>query len=168
MPIAIKITVAAVCGLLGLVSIGLVGLRDMAQRPTFCAACHIVQPYVETWADSNHLAHTHKQLGIPCQSCHARTIGALVSEVVSTVRQTYDDPLSEIKVPQGDCFRCHGDYETLAERTKDLIQNPHDSHWGALDCGVCHKMHKDSIDYCAQCHDPTVDKPGWTLPPRQQ
>ena len=40
MPIAIKITVAAVCGLLGLVGAGLVGLRDMAQRPTSCAACH--------------------------------------------------------------------------------------------------------------------------------
>ncbi len=168
MPSAIKMTVAAVCAVLGLVGASLVSLRDMARNPSFCATCHIVQPYVETWADSGYLANTHAQLGIPCQECHPQSIGTLVSEVVSTIRHTYDDPLTQIKVPAAECFRCHGDYQTLAERTSDLIQNPHDSHWGPLDCGVCHKMHRDSIDYCAGCHDPTTDKPGWTIPPRQQ
>jgi cytochrome c nitrite reductase small subunit len=162
-PSAMKIIVAIVCALLCLVGAGMVGLRDMAQSPQFCATCHVVKPYVESWQGSDYLAHTHAQLGIPCQTCHPQTIKTLVHEVVSQVRGNYDNPLSEIKVPKKDCFRCHGDYASLAEKTSALERNPHNSHWGELDCRVCHKMHKQSVDYCSQCHGPTTDLPGWKI-----
>ncbi|NIN65562.1 MAG: hypothetical protein GTO63_12870 [Anaerolineae bacterium] len=30
--------------------------------------------------------------------------------------------------------------------------NPHDSHYGEMECPLCHKMHRESEDYCAWCH----------------
>ena len=157
----VKAIVAVVCVVVGLVASALVGLRDMAQRPEYCATCHLMQPYVDSWKDSTYLASTHGKLGIPCQVCHAQTMGDLAGEVVSTVRHSYDEPLKEIKLPKEDCLRCHGSYQVLAERTKGLRLNPHASHLGELDCQVCHKMHKESIDYCSQCHGPVATGPGW-------
>ena len=48
----------------------------------------------------------------------------------------------------------------LAEATGDEELNPHDSHYGEMECRLCHKMHKPSELYCTQCHQvPMPD--GW-------
>ena len=79
------------------------------------------------------LAAKHKTAGIECAGCH-------------------DEAPPKGKVAQDKCVQCHGDYGKVAEKTKEVTPNPHASHVEDLQCGKCHRMHKPSVDYCAQCH----------------
>jgi hypothetical protein len=53
------------------------------------------------------------------------------------------------------CLSCHGSLEKVAEATKDLDPDPHNSpHYGPeLDCDLCHHEHSVSENFCAQCHE---------------
>ncbi len=53
------------------------------------------------------------------------------------------------------CLSCHGSLEEVAEATKDLDPDPHNSpHYGSeLDCDLCHHEHSVSENFCAQCHE---------------
>ncbi|BCV51348.1 cytochrome c3 family protein [Shewanella algae] len=52
------------------------------------------------------------------------------------------------------CLECHGDYQQIAEQTRDSKPNPHDApHWGAdVPCTVCHSEHKPAKVLCNDCH----------------
>jgi fumarate reductase flavoprotein subunit len=80
------------------------------------------------------LADKHKVAGISCEGCHK------------------ENPPKE-QVATLVCNKCHGDQVKLAERTQKVIPNPHDSHLGNVECGLCHHGHKPSEDYCSTCHD---------------
>ena len=80
------------------------------------------------------LADKHKVAGIGCDGCHKQ------------------NPPKE-QAPTLVCNKCHGDQTKLAERTQKVIPNPHDSHLGNVECGLCHHGHKKSEDYCSTCHD---------------
>jgi hypothetical protein len=85
-------------------------------------------------ADSPLLADKHKKIGVDCQSCHQ------------------ENPPGKT-TPMQVCLECHGgDYAKLAEQTKKVAPNPHDSHLGSAKCEFCHHGHKPSEYYCAQCH----------------
>lgn len=81
-----------------------------------------------------------------------------VHEFVAYVEGDYEIPLRELKYPMKECLECHerGSYEQISEKTAHFESsagaNPHDSHYGELECRLCHKMHKESEDYCGQCH----------------
>lgn len=77
-------------------------------------------------------AEKHLQAGLACTACHGS-----------------DKPGS---VPMEKCLSCHGPYEALAKRTAQLPRNPHDSHFGELDCNECHHGHKPNSNYCGTCH----------------
>jgi fumarate reductase flavoprotein subunit len=79
------------------------------------------------------LADRHQERGIQCDRCHKE----------SPPKAT---------VPTKVCFECHGDYDKIALKTKDVHPNPHASHEGNLDCEVCHHGHKPPRDHCAGCH----------------
>lgn len=53
------------------------------------------------------------------------------------------------------CLECHGPYEKMAERTKKLEINPHDSHLGPIECLQCHGVH-EPLELqqvpCLECH----------------
>jgi len=53
------------------------------------------------------------------------------------------------------CLSCHGSFEEVAEATKHLDPDPHNSpHYGSeLDCDLCHHEHSVSENFCAQCHE---------------
>lgn len=53
------------------------------------------------------------------------------------------------------CLSCHGSFEEVAEATKNLDPDPHNSpHYGPeLDCDLCHQEHSVSDNFCAQCHE---------------
>ena len=53
------------------------------------------------------------------------------------------------------CLSCHGSLEEMAEATKKLDPEPHNSpHYGSeLDCDLCHHEHSLSENFCAQCHE---------------
>ncbi len=52
----------------------------------------------------------------------------------------------------GACLECHDGYKGMAEATRNLDVNPHDSHEGEIECTECHKPHGKPVDYCEQCH----------------
>ncbi len=80
------------------------------------------------------LADKHKKAGLDCESCHK------------------ENPPGK-SVPAEICLGCHGgDYAKLAEQTKKVAPNPHDSHLGNAKCELCHHGHKPSEYYCATCH----------------
>jgi hypothetical protein len=80
------------------------------------------------------LSHLHLWNGVSCRGCHG--------EVVSQKALTTDK-----------CFSCHKSYQEVARLTKDLSTNPHESHFGNIECSQCHKAHNKSTLYCNKCHD---------------
>ena len=167
MPKGLKIVVAAVCAIIGVVAIALVGLRDLARRPDYCAQCHVMAPYVASWVDSDYLAYNHAIFAIACQECHEWNVSGLVREVTNTISHNYQEPLPPRSFPNEACTRCHGDYDQLAKRTQDFPRNPHASPHGQMNCQDCHRMHAPSVDQCAACHDPIIAKAGWVSAPKQ-
>ncbi len=137
--------------------------------PQSCGKCHIIKPYVESWESSQFLAHAHSMASIACLDCHQITPKQEKDNVAKFRKKAFKTPLEEREYKNDQCFRCHGSYKDIAERTKDfkgkgLSRNPHESHYGEIDCNMCHKAHRTSIDYCAQCHEPTLKKDGWKPP----
>jgi len=84
------------------------------------------------------LGKVHAAEGYKCTKCH------------TTAKKT--DP-----VPQETCLACHGDGDSkklAASTAKVKPVNPHENrHYGTeADCGLCHKQHQASVNYCADCH----------------
>lgn len=88
---------------------------------------------------------SHGKLNFDCVACHG----------------DFKDTKEIIPPTKDQCLACHGDYKKVAERTSYLDKNevnPHDGfhHKDRLDCADCHKEHKPSVNYCANCHDTKV------------
>lgn len=154
MPSILKVITVVVVTITAIAGIVLSGLRDVSRRPDYCNSCHVMEPYVRSWMDSNYLAYKHALSSKACQRCHPQTLQTLVGEAISAVRGTYSEPLPEIKQPKEMCLQCHGSYQQLAEETKSLNPNPHATHLGEEECYQCHKMHEESpgMTYCVSCH----------------
>ena len=79
----------------------------------------------------------HHKEGVSCKDCHK-------------VEKPKDAPSYKM------CLECHGPYEKVAQRTKKLHANPHDSHLGPMDCLKCHGVHEpielEKIP-CMECHN---------------
>lgn len=58
------------------------------------------------------------------------------------------------------CLSCHGQtYQALAESTKKITPNPHDSHMGEVQCDACHQWQGKSRLMCSDCHSfPQLEK----------
>lgn len=93
--------------------------------------------------ESRFLDGVHHSNGVACIDCHG-----------------VETPGWDDAAESGDCLKCHESREALAAAVdQDLVRkwgNPHDSHLGAVDCGVCHKAHEASSVYCLGCH---IDAP---------
>ena len=89
-------------------------------------------------AEDGPLGKIHKAQGVTCVKCHG------------TAKKS--EP-----IPQERCVACHGDgdFKALALKTaatKPL--NPHENrHYGnQANCGLCHRQHEASVNFCADCH----------------
>lgn len=159
----VSIGVAAGVVILGMAA-GL-ALWRYHEEPRFCSTCHIMDPYLESWQGSDLGAHDHGQEGVDCLDCHQATVQQQVHELVVYVRGDFTEPLQELRYSMAECFGCHehGSYEQIIELTSNweasVGANPHNSHFGEMECRLCHKMHRESVDYCAQCH-----AYGWEVP----
>lgn len=168
LPRVLKIGAAVVLFIVMLATMGAVVVKDSRKNPAYCATCH-EDPHYESWAnaDSIHLAHSHAERGISCQTCHDRTLMESLDEWRAYV-VGYEVPLAERKWTTDQCLVCHGTYARMIPLTTTEIlgseRNPHDGHWGELECGTCHNMHRNSVDYCSGCHNPVTDSPGWVRP----
>jgi cytochrome c nitrite reductase small subunit len=151
------------------IAVGAGALWNYHQNPEFCAICHIMQPYVDSWQGSDFMVRQHAEADIACLDCHEPTIGQQVQEVFKYVTGKYETPLTGPEFPKEFCLGCHehGSYEELAERTKDYVYddqnlNPHNPHpdlqdervEAEFDCWHCHSAHHTSrgMDYCWGCH----------------
>ncbi len=77
------------------------------------------------------MAATHQKAGVACAVCHEKQ-GVPPKEQV--------------------CTRCHNlaQLQKLTAGVKPT--NPHVSPHYQLSCSNCHAAHKQSTDFCAQCH----------------
>lgn len=162
-----RIALMVVAGIVVLGGVGAVGLWQYHEKPEFCATCHIMEPYLESWQASDYGAYAHAQQDVTCLECHVPTTQQQVDELVVYVQGDFTVPLEELEVSDQFCYDCHlpnehTSSEEVVQLTADLELNPHDSHLGELDCDICHKMHALSEDYCADCHGPVATGPGWT------
>ena len=88
--------------------------------------------------DDGPLGRQHAAEGVKCVKCHG------------TAKKS-------VPVPQERCLSCHGDGDSkvLAAKTaKVLPRNPHENrHYGTeADCGLCHRQHEPSVNFCQDCH----------------
>jgi nitrate/TMAO reductase-like tetraheme cytochrome c subunit len=90
---------------LGLIAIVLVA--EASSQPQFCASCHLMEPYFESWQTSSHS-------DVPCVDCHIppgvtneiRKKWEALSMVTSYFTGTYGtNPWAEID--DASCLRCH-------------------------------------------------------------
>lgn len=97
----------------------------------FALACQALGAASEkVFLADRHAAHS----GVACADCH----------------NGMANPKEKASVAA--CLQCHDGYKGMAEATKNLKVNPHDSHEGEIECTACHKPHGRSVDYCEQCH----------------
>ncbi|QXE87790.1 cytochrome c3 family protein [Geomonas nitrogeniifigens] len=75
----------------------------------------------------------HASEGLGCADCHKT-----------------DKPTAAAGIEA--CLDCHGGYDKVAERTKGMHNNPHDSHLGRMACLKCHRVHAPSEYLCLECH----------------
>lgn len=89
---------------------------------------------VNAFGADDALLTAHSSKGIQCSSCHQET-----------------PPAKKVKTAR--CQTCHGTYEQLAERTKNMQpNNVHANHLGDLECKACHGVHKKQKLECDECH----------------
>lgn len=131
-----------------------------SENPAFCASCHIMEPYYESWYDSEShlLASRHATEDVDCHQCHEPTIATQLNELFLFVTKQYKVPLEKRDFDRDFCFECHTEnggattWEEAILATDYAESNPHDSHNGLLECNVCHNMHQPSQAFCAECH----------------
>jgi hypothetical protein len=165
-----------------------IGFNAWHNTPGFCnAICHTPMDYtVETLSSNDPTlgVTVHAQSGEECLDCHVPTLNEQVSEATKWMSGDYyyDDATqmlyeekdgqlidySDVIPNEQFCLRsgCH-DVTTLDElknKTSDMALNPHDfSQHGYVNCGDCHKMHRQSVLICTQCHGEAVAEvpDGW-------
>jgi cytochrome c nitrite reductase small subunit len=164
------IIIVVLLGVVVIGGVGAIGLWTYHEQPQFCATCHIMDPYLESWQESDYGAHAHAVEDVTCLECHVSTTQQQIDELVVYMQGDFTVPLEEREFGNDFCFDCHvanehTSYEEVIQLTSDMELNPHQSHLiGELDCDICHNMHRVSEDYCAHCHDPVATGPGWTIP----
>jgi len=131
---------------------------------------------------SSMLAATHRAEGFECLDCHLPTFGEQVSEGIKWITGDYRAPLLERTIkdlvstrgmPQDEfCLneRCHhvasdgspiNSREDLTSATSYLARNVHLPQHDNFPCDTCHKAHRASVVYCAECHRDTYFPAGW-------
>ena len=172
---SVKLLVVAVPALI-VTMLGGGALWEYHERPQFCAICHPMQPYLDSWTGSEDLVYTHAEQGITCLDCHEPTIPQQVTEVAKFVTGQFETPLETRSFSEDFCLKCHehGTLDEIIERTKDVTilnvsVNPHDPHPGVdasvvkhFECWTCHRMHENSpkTEYCFNvCHHDRTFEP---------
>ncbi|SDE57017.1 cytochrome c3 family protein [Sporomusa acidovorans] len=130
---------------------GYAAMEVASGNPAFCANCHNMQPYYDSWSNSNLLAKKHADAKVNCHDCHEPSFSQQAEEGFKYVTGDFEEPMQQQKFPKEMCLKCH-DYEKVKAKTSSDKYNPHDSHNGEQECYTCHSMHRQSTVQCAQCH----------------
>lgn len=131
---------------------------QLTYNPKTCNLCHNIQPYVESYYQSENLDNVHADANVGCKECHKASVFSVVDEGWKYITGNYNSPMREIEYSKDQCLDCHRSYESLKDQTKDLQPNPHDSpHSANAECSTCHKSHRESTILCSQCHQVEYD-----------
>lgn len=142
-------------GLIALIVIGIgsfVGLLAYSTAPSFCRSCHIMEPYYQAWANSQHKS-------VACVDCHyppgsPQTIlwkkFQALSQVAKFVTRTYSSkPFAEVE--DASCLRsgCHSlrllQGKVITEKNVIFNHRPH-----------LEGVRKDRQLMCVSCHSQIV------------
>ncbi|MDP4126154.1 MAG: NapC/NirT family cytochrome c [Bacillota bacterium] len=114
-------------------------------RPSFCARCHEVQPYVPSWQASPHK-------NVTCLDCHQPRgeLGKLhakargLNYVFQHLSGNYTVPTQAI-IFEGNCIACHlGDMKSHPEAVK-LANSPKIDHYESIkNSETCIKCHRNT------------------------
>lgn len=125
------------------------------------------------------LVVSHKEIaGLTCLDCHEPTMTQQLAEGALWVTGNYDYPLDERTLtdlnrylkaddPNEFCLNegCHNvTRDDLAAMTESYGEyNPHvtEARHQELECGDCHKSHRQSVNACSRCHDEAIIPDGW-------
>ena len=138
-----------------LVLIGFGGMVTASNKPEFCAMCHNMQSYYESYHSTKMLAKTHGDAGVTCHDCHQASMAQQIDEGIKYITGDFETPMEKRKFSNEFCTRCHDMNKVKAKTAyedKGIKANPHDSHLGEQDCNACHSMHQPSSLACGQCH----------------
>jgi hypothetical protein len=96
------------------------------EKPIFCATCHVMQPYLQSWSGekkgdpgSDLLASLHGAEGIGCLECHPADMKHQISELVVFVKGEYSEPLEQRQFPDEFCTGCHSEEGDRIAATQD-------------------------------------------------
>lgn len=111
-------------------------MKYIAVAGCLLVLCIFFARYVAMSEDTVFLGDKHvKEYGLECSTCH--------TEVPPS-----KSPATKI------CIRCHGNLLDVGKNTElNELPNPHINHNEELYCDDCHKGHKESVNFCDQCHD---------------
>ena len=156
-----------------------------------------VDKFGNTVADtSGMLAVTHRVTnGDTCMSCHVPQLSEQITEGMNWLSGNYEvvetqtgelipteRTLSELVEARGIaseefCLNeaCHANEDgsamtrdDLIAATSDMKRNPHVQQHGEVSCDQCHKAHRASTNYCAQCHSDADLPEGWITPAEEK
>ncbi len=181
--LVVVVLIAAIAGVGGYQG----SMKLFHDYPQLCELCHIIKPYYTSWSRSDFLDYRHTLKGrtvkestvegftdkdVVCKDCHYAPPQRLFEELWNYATGNYHNPLEERRFATAECFACHKDYNHLITLTANLEKkypnlpqpgwNPHSSHFGEINCRVCHRVHRPSVDFCSTCHGQTMTGPGWT------
>jgi nitrate/TMAO reductase-like tetraheme cytochrome c subunit len=131
--------------------IAFVGFFEFSSTPTFCATCHYIRPYVESWRESSHNMVT-------CTKCHFPPgIGGVikgklsgVSELVKTITRD-QAPKPHAEIEDAACLR-EGCHETRLLRGKVTFKEKyHFDHTPHLT-----QLRRGKKLRCTSCHSQIV------------
>jgi len=124
---------------------GAASVLKASNNPEFCTICHNMQPYYDSWNDSDLLAHKHKEAGIDnCHECHESDLLTQAEEGFKYLTGDFEDPLTKRRFTQDFCLKCHTEFEAATGLNQDNPgqENPYDNHNRGLECYICHSMHR--------------------------
>ncbi len=146
-------------------------LEHSTEDPSTCGKCHIMQPYVNSYYESNFIdsVHAKAERDVKCKNCHHVTLIQQTKELIAFVTGHYDTPLRQHVRAQEFCTGCH----TAKEITDSIRSRPEfaentllsyhlateggkrgcrDPRAELVQCQDCHKVHRTGVNYCATCH----------------
>jgi len=127
-------------------------MEKISDNPAFCASCHNMQSYYDSYHDSNLLAHKHAEAGVSCHDCHEPLVTQQVDEGIKYVTGNFETPLEKRQFSNDNCLKCHN-MKVVRTKTDFEESNPHESHQGKQNCYECHSMHRQSSVMCTErCH----------------
>jgi len=140
-----------------------------ADSPEACGKCHLMQPWVESYLQSDFLDNVHAapiQVA-KCENCHRQSLFQKANEVFSYARGQRTVSGKNVNT-QAACSTCHQPARIVeaVQSRPEFISNPELSyHLNAenakacrdpraelVRCQDCHKSHQAGVNYCATCH----------------